>query len=355
MDRIKIIFLLPDLGAGGAERVVSILSKELIKKGCDVDIVSMFGNRVSYELPEDVSLLNFSTFNTDKMRRVRHLREYLKRQKKEYDKVVAIAFQESCLKTLVAAKLGLRIKSVATERNNPFRKGNTLFRRLKNSLPFIFSDYSVFQTPDARKYYLLLRNGKTSIIPNPITKSEYVWNGVISPSGIVSVCRLHKQKNLPLSFEVIKSLQSRYPDIHLDIYGEGELEEELQKRISEMGLEDAVSLRGLTREVQKTLCNYSIFLSTSDYEGISNSMLEAMSVGMPVVCTDCPIGGARMMLSEGRGELCEVGNAESIVSAIEKLLNDSAYCRTMAKNAYEKSLRYSEERIAQEWYELLIK
>lgn len=354
---MKIIFLIPDMGFGGAERVVSILSKEIADRGFSVDIVCLYGDRVQYEISPKVTLLNFSEKNTSKRSRMLNLRYYFKLQKKQYNKVVAVAFQASCLNTAIASAMFTGVKVMATERTNPYKKGNSLIKRIKASIPYVLSDFCVFQTNDARNYYKVIPDRKCAIIGNPITPSKYLWNGNSNPSGLISICRINKAKNLLMSIRVLEKLKPIYPNIHLDVYGTGdsELLDSLILEVERLGVKNNISFKGNTDSVLELLSNHSVFLSTSDYEGISNSMLEAMSVGMPLVCTDCPIGGARMMLSDGCGLLSPVGDVDAFAANVDFVLSHPIESKRMAKLAQEKTLEYSQENISKEWYNIFIK
>lgn len=346
----KIIFLLPDLGAGGAERVVSLLSSEMTKQGYAASVFMLFGERIAYKVDEKVIIVKCNLLShSGKFSRVSILRDLLKKEIECFDLVTAISFQDSCLKYLLAASCFLPIKVIATERNNPYRKGNGLLHRLHATWPFFMANHSVFQTPDARCYYKNISDRNCSIIPNPISSSHYRWNGNLKLHKLITVCRLHSQKNLHMAIEIVDKLRISYPDISLDIYGEGEMHDELQNEIKAKDLLEVVRLQGTTNNVQEKMASSSVFILTSDFEGISNSMIEAMSVGMPIVCTDCPIGGAAMMLGNEAGLLSPVRDVDSFVRNIKSIFEYEDVSRKMAENARKKTSDYSIEEISKKW------
>lgn len=353
-NHLKLIFAIPDLGSGGAERVVSILTYHLIQKGYDVEILLMFGSEIKYRIHNNVKITNLNLFDFPKNKRIGILRSYLKEQKDSHNNIIVFSFQVTCLKYLLVSKIGLGIKIVSSERNNPYRNGISFWRKMANSIPYILSDFCVFQTPDARKYYNLIRHSKCKVIPNPIVESSYKWQGNNSPGNLIMVCRLAHQKNIPFALRVIDNLKPQFPNIHLNIYGEGPLKATLQQTIVEMNLRSNVTLRGLTNNVQEKMSQSSIFLSTSDYEGISNSMLEAMSVGLPIISTDCPIGGAHMMLSKGAGVLVPVGEELTFTNQLRNLLMDTRMANRLSINAIQESKHYSPQSIANNWSDIIL-
>ena len=349
----KVIFSLPNMTAGGAERVVSILANNLTNSGTKVEIWLYYGSTIHYHLDERVIIRTLSLLNKTQRQRVKILHNRLVLAKKDDANIVFIPFLSAILQLSVIANIGTGIPVIACERNNPYIKGSKWYQRIIAQVPFLMATHCVFQTPDARAYYSLLRDRKCTIIANPIPESSYKWEGTVSASKIVSVCRLHKQKNLIMSLEIIETLRNRFPNIHLDIYGEGDLKDELVCEISKRNLSDYVELKGLTYDVPLILSHSSVYISTSDFEGISNSMLEAMSVGMPIICTDCPIGGARMMLQDDAGILSPVGDVQSFASSLEKILLNPHDAKSLGHKAFLVSLKYTDAKIADIWKSLL--
>ena len=349
----KICFLLPNLNAGGAERVVTILAESLSQKGFSVDIVLLLNNIVKYQTADNINIIKLNTEKLGNIQRIKILRNYLKGEKNKFEKMYVLSFQPWCLNFLLCAAFGLNIKIVATERNNPYRNGSNLYRRIKYSIPFILSDACVFQTFDAQKYYLFLKSKKCFVIPNPIRSFNNKRNQNTSPNSIVSFCRLHPQKNLIMAIDSIGEIKKAFPNVCLKIYGEGSIKTELEEYANKRGLKENVQFCGLSNNVPQIMANASLFLSTSDYEGISNSMLEAMSIGMPIVCTDCPIGGAKMMLQNGAGELVPVNDYQRCASKIIELFNKPSQMIMMGNKAFEESKKFSIIEISKRWLSVI--
>lgn len=358
MDKnCTILFILPNFGKGGAERVVSILIPEFQKKGYGVKIILLFGEVVAYQLPETVEIEKLGLGQFGKLSRVLKLRRIIKTEKKNNHKLILIPFLNSILNTVVASKLFLGIPVVTSERSNPYLRGGSIIKRLYSSIPLLFTKKAIFQTIDARKYFFIPKK-KTAIIANPIDVSSYNWEQKLFQHVLITTCRLHSSKNLTMMVDVVDKLKEKFNDIKLFIYGDGPLKKEIGNYISKKNLNNLVFLLGSTDNVHLKLSTASIFISTSNYEGISNSILEAMAVGMPMVCTDCPIGGTRMMLDDGCGVISPVGETKSFADNIIYVFNHPDEALKMAKRAKEKTQKYSSKNIAQEWicvFEDLIK
>ena len=353
---MRVVFCVPDMGAGGAERVISILSSQFCQRGYNVEICMFFGNQRHYKLPKEVRVESLNLLSEDRrFQRFKILRDYFKHIKiNESDgKVVAVAFQDSCLNYLLCSTLGMKIRIIASERGNPYRKGTSLYSRLMASFPYLLSDSVVFQTPDAREYYKILSKSRNAVIPNPIMPSSVRWHECLSADRLISVCRLESGKNVEMTLDAIALLKSKYPDIHLTVFGEGGYLTNLMEYAEMLDVVEYVTFAGTTDDIIEKLSLSSIYISTSKEEGISNSMLEAMSVGMPVICTDCPIGGARLMLNDGCGILIPIGDVQCLAKNIDLILSKELDVQNMVMNTYLRSRQYSPDGIASMWENVL--
>ena len=107
-------------------------------------------------------------------------------------------------------------------------------------------------------------------------------------------------------------------------------------------------------EVHNMIIRDAMYVNSSDYEGMSNAMLEAMAIGMPVICTDCPIGGANAVIrNEGNGILTEVGNAKEMGEAMKKIAGDKELADRLSQNAAKIRNEMSLATIAKKWMELM--
>ena len=97
-----------------------------------------------------------------------------------------------------------------------------------------------------------------------------------------------------------------------------------------------------------------MFVSSSDYEGISNSMLEALGIGLPCVCTDCPVGGAAMYIKNGEtGLLTKVGDEDALYMAMKKLIDEPELCQSLSTKSVNIKIKLSLDKITQMWVNLI--
>lgn len=93
-----------------------------------------------------------------------------------------------------------------------------------------------------------------------------------------------------------------------------------------------------------------IHVSSSDYEGISNSMLEALAIGLPCICTDCPVGGAKMVIKNNiNGILIPVGDQKALEQKMILLAENDELIEKLSQNAVKIRTKLSISNIADEW------
>ena len=120
--------------------------------------------------------------------------------------------------------------------------------------------------------------------------------------------------------EFILELIKDYPNIKLDIFGTGEIKEELLAEIEEKGLQNNVFLKGWTTNTVKEYCEHDIYLMTSNFEGMPNSLMEAMAVGLPCISTDCETGPSDLIDDGVNGYLVKVNNATELAEKIKQII-----------------------------------
>ena len=164
---------------------------------------------------------------------------------------------------------------------------------------------------------------------------------------MVSVCRFVRQKNIKEVLKIAKKL----PEINFLIIGDGELLEEIKKSISEISLKN-INLVGSKKNIYDYLYKSDIYLSTSLYEGLPLSILEAMSVGLPIVASN--VTGNLDTIEHGKsGYLYELKNVIQAVRYIKKLANDKYKRINFGKNAFERQRKcFSKDIMLSEYLQL---
>lgn len=351
-----ICFIIDELSNGGSERVVSILSNNLNARGYKVSIVTLRGNKNDYYINNNIKIIPFNKNNKSKIKisTLYSTVSFLRKTIKNINPDVIISFDSYNNILSVLSNFLNHSKLVLAERNDPNQYPNKQpIRKLRNLL-YNFPDKVIFQTYDAMKYFNRRVQDKGAVIPNPITNNLPYWKEGLSEKTIISASRLSRQKNLYMMIDAFEVVLKKHPDYQLKIFGRGPLEEEIREYICNKGLSNSIKLMGFSNKIHSEIAKSSIFVLTSDYEGISNSMIEALGIGIPVISTDSPIGGARMFIKNNKnGILIKVGDKRALINSIEKILSDEKLAISLSRNATGIRNSLNESRITEEWIKVI--
>ena len=359
---MKLSFITANLGSGGAERVTSLLANEFCKKGHDVVIIFFRDRLIFYELDSRIKIvvIGEECHSNAMWRKMLWLRKYVKESKPD----VVIPFRVSVYCTTILSLLGLSVRIVASERIDPRIPDSywTLIRKIL--LPF--ANHLVVQTNYIKSYYPKFIQKKTTVIPNPVRDEVFSLprssSITINPSPkgeesikceeklnrIISVARLYPQKNQKMMIEAFAKIAGNFPDWQLVIFGEGPLRATLESLVSSLKLQGRVLLPGRTEHVIEELRRSKIFCLSSDYEGMSNSMIEAICVGLPIITTK--VSGSEYFIKENKnGFLLERNDVDGMEKAMRKLMSDENLKKIMGDNNRQQANVFKIEHIFQQW------
>ena len=168
------------------------------------------------------------------------------------------------------------------------------------------------------------------------------------------------QKNLDLLIESFVRIHTEYPDYILKIYGntvedsEEEYKSRIIQRIQRLGLEDRIFVLPPAADVHQRIIDSAMFVSSSDYEGLSNSMIEAMAIGLPCICTDCLGGGTReVMIDEENGLIVPMNAVDAMYQAMKRFIENPEFVEQCGKNASKLRDKLDVKRITQQWLSVL--
>lgn len=341
---MKITFVISQLGGGGAERVVATLCNKLSERGHSVTLVTFLEYTDTYELSARVEHKRFACNAKNILQQVFAIRKVLKKN----NSGVVIAFLPMVIVNTALANMGLTSKLIVSERNDPSKLSSNKLKRILRDLAFRHADGFVFQTEDAKAYFGSI--AKTGvIIPNPLSEKIPAICSRDKEKCFITAARLDNQKNLPMMIDAFSMFYKAHPDYRLKIFGEGSERAALQERIDVLGLTDVITLEGFSKNIYAEMEKAQAFLLSSDYEGMSNSMLEALAMALPVVSTDHPIGGARMFIqNERNGLLVPVNDADSMCRAMERVVTEE-WAKDLTQEAKDLRMRLSADTIADRW------
>lgn len=397
----QLIFVMPVMKGGGAEKVAALLLNEFNKNGYECEFVLTNSDRneiVNRGLDSEIkitvlremfsksgafkklSLILFRLFSSAICKipeiigkKVPAGLALLSFKAQYYDELIAlkkvvsqkpdakvISFLQPSIPLTLIATEGLPNRVVVSERADPYRL-------LKKRYGYNFikkyyqrADALVFQTNDAKSAYPENISKKGTVIFNPINDKlpEPYWGE--REKFVTTFCRISRQKNLPVLVEAFAEFHKEFNDYRLKIIGEPQNDDDIaslnetKTLADKLGIADYIDFLPFSSQVHDLIIRDAMYVNSSDYEGMSNAMLEAMAIGMPVICTDCPIGGANAVIKNNEnGILTEVGNASEICDAMKKIAGDKSFSDKLSQNAANIRYELSLENTAKKWMELL--
>lgn len=359
---MKIMFFTLTLRGGGAERVLTVLANEMSKES-EVSILTIHNDDDYYEVNSKIHRLCIDNKKRDrnaiianKMRKISPLRikkliSIIRREKP--DVVITFLPLPSLYITLAKTidKYVKKVPVILSERGDPNKEyRNKLIALLAKKL-YKEANGFVFQTKDAEDFFRKSISDNSIIIENPVN-GDFLNHSVVEKRRdvIVSCGRLEKQKNFELLINAFSDIESKFPNYTLEIYGEGSKRDELLKYIRKINLDEKIILKGRVDNLADSIYDAKLFVLSSDYEGMPNALMEAMALGLPCISTDCPIGGPKALIKNGKnGILVEVNNKEQLSSSMSKVLSDPVLFLKLSENGMIKVKKYTAKNVAEKW------
>lgn len=364
---------------GGTERVVSILANELVKY-YDVTII-LFYKQIDFFIDPNIKILSLSKENEkSKSSLVSKLNDYLsffKSYKKALIKnKIDVSISFLALPNVINgyAKSHLpKLRTIISERCFPSKNytgiiGKNLrkwaFKKYYNSNDILFSNSQNINIDLKKNFHV---NMDTRVIYNPIVidaEKDYSFLKKDSESmKIISVGRFTSVKNHE---GIIRSLKKVNNQISLDIYGNGELEDYYKSIITTENLQNRVNLNKAVPNIKEVLKTCHGFVLNSHSEGFPNALLEAMSVGLPVIATNCMTGPLELLnenqkinIPQGEfhlakyGILINVNDEMGLAKAIEFLYHNETERLKFSKLGFERAQDFDIEIIGNQIKQLI--
>lgn len=354
-----ISFTCNNLNSGGAERVICNIANKFSEDGNIVNIICYKKlDNFYYELNKNVNIIeidkkikNRSSWIQRKLAGLLNLFK-LKNAIRGSDIVISFYSRQNCYSIFVAKLLNIPI--ICAERDHFFLNDG----KFNNFLRRVFYPYSngfIHQTEDARKYLRSKCGIKCNdiIIPNPLWISDFPERRPVS-GYVCAVGRLAQQKNYEGMIEAFRIVHERNPNASLHIFGDGPEKENLINRVKENSLEGTVFFEGLSKDIINIYAKSEVFIMFSHGEGYPNALMEALSMGVPSISSNCPIGGPSDMIDHGiNGYLVENGDVFDLAEKIMFLLNSKDVRKKFSINAKEIRKTNEFKKVYSLWYEYI--
>ena len=347
---MRVCFVVGKMSFSGAEKVLSIVAKSLVEQGDDVHVLLLQKEYGYYAKEENLKIHGVKP-SGNKFKRVITRFSNIRKTVKGINPDVVVSFGYVCNNNTIIAMMCSGIPVIACERNDPNYDPLDKTQRVIRKLVYRLAKGFVFQTETISHYFSKKIQQKAAIIPNPIEKSDYTWSDKESNNVIVTVARLDEyQKNLTSLFEAFSIFHSSHSNYQLEVYGDGPDRTLLERKISELNMTENIILKGRVNNPTSQIVHAKLFVLSSVFEGMPNALMEAMSVGLPCISTDCGGGGAAALAAyDGGCILVPVGDAVSLSNAMSSVVDDNNYRNEISEHASKINERLAVEEIIKLW------
>jgi glycosyltransferase involved in cell wall biosynthesis len=363
----KVLFLIPALTAGGAERVMVNILRNINRDIFNIHLV-LFQKTGDFlgEVPPDIrvhALADSRMYFISRWLiyfRLKRIISYL-----NPEVVLSFMWYPNLLALLVRKFSRIKFRLLISERSNvAFSTDGPLMDLLRSFAIRRFygmADRIIVNSREMKQQFqqiYKIASSRLKVIYNPVDTRlidelskepvEFKWYKEDIPI-IVAVGRLTKEKGYEYLIRAVKILSDEGNECRLVVLGKGPEKSSLDSTIKDLDLGNRVALPGYVQNPYKYMARSSVFVLSSLYEGFPNSLLEAFSLGVPSVATLCPTGPAEIITDGVNGLLVPPGNERAIAEAIRRLLCSSDERERFKDNGRKTALEFRADKIIEQY------
>ena len=357
--RIRLLFVISTLSAGGAERVISELANSLVGKhqvglltfastGSDHYALAPGVDRISLDLIWDSPSIWQGLLSN--LKRTWMIRRAVKQFKP--DAVVSCIEQTNV--RVLAALFGTGIPAIVSVRIDPRRHYEGRAWDRARRLLYPFAAHVVVQTEGVAEWVRrFVPRERVAVIPNFVRSLPYLPIQHRSCNALLAVGRLDFQKGFDVLIRAFVSSELSAQGVTLTILGEGPERTALSRLAESLGVGNAVRLPGVVKDPEHWMARAAIFVLPSRYEGFPNVLLEAMAMGCAVIAADCDSGPREIVRHGTDGILVPPEDVEALSNALVSLIGNEERRERIGKAAVEVRNRFAHEQILEQWQNLI--
>ena len=348
------------LGTGGLERISCFVANTFREKDWRVVVLALFQQKGEKErsfqiLDKDVIVVEFDGKRDPvqhKYSAIKTWRKMIRKATKEYkpDSILAMTFKVGSMVCLFAPKYAKKV--TIREISDPKSKSR---KQWVNNMTEFFTrkvKNIIFQTRWEKSCYHKKIQDKGVVIPNPLS-IKVTDHGTFSAKKMFTLSRLSNyQKRLDVLIEGFALFHQKHPEYVLEIYGRGDDKELFKELIAKSSCPDAIMLCDPVPTIHQKVLDYRCFVQTSDFEGMSNALLECYCLGIPCVSSNWP--GVEDIIADGKdGLLYPRQDAEALAKQLARIAEDDELCKRLTQNAIASADRFNEKDVIQRYCEVI--
>lgn len=347
--------------SGGTERVMSVFSNELAKRGHEVTIITVSDDKPGsfYYLEQDIKLIKFNILGRYKNPISKLLyspaaflkiRKTLLATKPE----IVISYVDILNVMTILSLTGTAIPVIATEHFSPGIRRIGFIWEFLRKVYYKKAKAVTVLTPEDKESFPAELQDRIFVMPNPVSKPEKFKTDYSELKyELIAVGRLVKDKGFDILIKSFSVIEKDFPNLKLNIYGSGTEFNNLCDLIDSLNLENKIFINDPVSNIIDKIISADIFIHPARLEPFGMVIVEAMSAGVPVTATDCPNGPKNIITHMTDGILVCNECAAEIAAAVKLLLTDKELRKKLGENAKKITEKLSVEKFMNKWKELL--
>jgi glycosyltransferase involved in cell wall biosynthesis len=366
----RVLFVTPSLGGGGAERQLLYIANGAVNAGYKTAVFTFRpGGSYAKQLDSRVTQFHPEQTVTSSLKGTILGLKWLKRCIQNYKPTLIVTFlNHMSVAAWWLTKANPACKRIVCIQNNFEEELRSSFGPMASR---VFKGLMKRACRTAHGIVYIsegVKQGFEKSISIGSVPSRVIYNitGLSRPLGldssvempvlptIIACGRLHPQKDYPTLLSGFNQLRKRVP-CKLQILGKGSQLQTLQELTRELQIEDLVEFLGFRDNPDHYIAKSQLFVLASRYEGFGNVIVEAMSLGVPVVSTDCPYGPGEIIKDRLNGLLVPVGDAERLADCMEQVLSDRELANTMRSNGFVRAQDFCKDHIVPQYMQFFYK
>lgn len=372
---MKIVYCIYQLGVGGGvERVLTSKVNWLVEHGHEVEIVTCDydGRPSTYGIDPRIKVTDFgidyaADFRVPLWKRGLNTWSKMRRHKRLMRDYLTVSRPDIVVTTHLVEMSFLPSLRDGSKKVLELHASALMYQKEKSPSPYSLRQLLV-KLYEWRDRYNLSRfdavgclteedmelRGKPSnhhVIPNPMP-FEPIGQSNLDNKVVLAMGRFGVQKDFPALIDIWSKVASQHPDWCLRIVGDGPDRQGLEAQAASLGLTRCVHILPYTSDVQAQYLSADIYAMTSRFEGFGMVLIEAMSLGVPVVSYSCPCGPRDIITDGGDGYLIPPGDQVAFAQRLSQLISDTDLRQRMGQAALSSTKRYTLDSVMQQWTEL---
>ena len=348
----NICFIGGGLEGGGMERTLTTMANYFARIGYQVSVINLFRTKQFFELESNIEVI-WPKADRNRYNRLVYALitiPFLRRAIKRLNPQVLLSYGEWFNPFVILSTRFIGIPIYVFDLMGPAIKLDILVETSRKIF-YRFANGIIVQTNSASRIITEKTGAKNiAIIPNAVNNIDA--KSSVKKNQIVTLGRLSHEKGHKILIRAFSMISKK--DWTLHIIGDGPERQKLESEAALLGIAEKTKFYGHLKDFSQILVESEIFVLPSFYEGFPNALIEAMSVPLACISSDCIAGPSDIIEDGVNGLLVETGNVDALANALNRLIENRDLRRMLASKAYKVRETLALDKIARNYVDFII-